>query len=113
MDDFHHDQAASPIALAVLGISALMILGGSIWAFVLALKSGKLSTAGMVCFGLVLACGCGILPALALGFTAVQRGAFASVEAGGDPIAARTPQTHYKIAAGIVIAGVLVGLFAR
>ena len=112
MDDFH-DQAMSPVSLAVLGVSALMVLGGTIWAFVLALKSGKLSTAGKVCFGLVLACGCGILPALALGFTAVQRGAFASVEAGGDPMAARTPQTHYKIAAGLVIAGAILGMFAR
>jgi hypothetical protein len=111
MDD--SSASVSMGSLAVLGISALMVLGGTIWAFVLALKSGKLSTAGMVCFGLILVCGIGILPALGLGFTAVQRGAFASVEAGGDPIAARKPQTHYKIAAGLVIAGAILGLFLR
>lgn len=107
------DDNVSIASLAVLGVSALMVLAGSLWAFILALKSGKLSTAGMVCFGLVLACGCGILPALGLGFTAVQRGAFAMVEAGGDPMVARRVQTHYKIACGIVIAGAIFGLFAR
>ena len=99
--------------LAVLGVSFVMVLGGTIWAFVLALKSGKLSGAGIACFALVLACGIGILPALGMGFTAVQRGAFASVEAGGDPIAARGPQTQYKIAAGLVFIGALLGLFLR
>jgi hypothetical protein len=99
--------------LAVLGLSVLMVLGGTIWAFVLALKSGKLSGAGIACFALVLACGLGILPALGLGYTAVQRGAFASVEAGGDPIAARGPQTQYKIAAALVMFGVFIGLFFK
>jgi len=38
---------------------------------------------------------------------------FASVEAGGDPIAARGPQTQYEIAAGLVFIGALLGLFLR
>jgi len=100
-------------SLAVLGLALLMMTAGTVWAFVLALRSGKLQTAGIVCFALSLACGIGLIPALGLGFTAVQRGAFASVELGGDPIAARRPQTHYKIAVGLIVAGVVVAIFFR
>ena len=107
------NDSLSLASLVVLGLCVLGLLAGTIWAFVLALASGKLSTGGIVCFALVLLCGIGILPALGLGFTAVQRGAFARVEAGGDPLVARKAQTQYKIAAGMVIVGAIIAIWFR
>lgn len=99
--------------LGLLGACLLAIVGGTVWAFVLALKSKRLTTLGYVAFAATLLCGIGTVPALGLGWTAVQRGAFDFVAQGGDPMAARGPQTQYKIAAGLVIAGAVVALFFR
>lgn len=98
------------MAMAMMGLGGLLFLGGFIVCFVLALKSKRLPTWGIVLGVTTFWCGCGTIPFLAIAWNAMQKGVFADVAAGQDPVEARAALGRFKVAAAACIIGLVVGM---
>lgn len=96
------------MGIVLMGVGGLLWLGGFAVSFVMALKSKRLSTMGIVLGVTTFWCGCGTLAFLGLAWNAMQKGVFAEVAAGKDPAEARTQLGTFKLAAGATVVGLVM-----
>ncbi|MFO0552800.1 MAG: hypothetical protein U0271_30700 [Polyangiaceae bacterium] len=99
-------------AFVLGGLGGLLWLGGFITTFVLALKSKRLPTWGIVLGITTFWCGCGTLAFYGLAWQAFQKGIFADVEAGMDPVEARASFGRFKLAVAISVVGLVLVFIA-
>jgi hypothetical protein len=96
------------MAMALMGLGGLLWLGGFVVCFVLALQSKRLPTWGIVLGVTTFWCGCGTLAFLGMAWNAMQKGVFADVAAGQDPVVARAALGRFKLAAAACFIGLVM-----
>lgn len=94
------------LALFLLGLA--LYLGGFVVCFVMALKSKRLPTWGIILGVTTFWCGCGTIAFLGMAWNAMQKGVFADVAAGQDPMEARAALGRFKLGAAAVVIGMVL-----